>query len=86
MRRLRHLTGQHRTPSLNRLFGGVLAVTTAAAMTVVLVNWARSEYALSLLLEAMRMLMLLLALSLPLLFADFYRILRRKVKAIQQSS
>lgn len=84
MRRLRHLTGQHRTPSLNRLFGGVLAVTTGAAMTVVLANWARSEYALSLLLEAM--LMLLLALALPLLFADFYRILRRKVKAIQQSS
>ena len=57
MRRLRHLTGQHRTASTNRLLGALLAFVAGAACTAVLVNWARqnhlrSEYALPLLLEA----------------------------------
>ena len=110
MRRLRHLAGQHRTTSINRLLGGVLAFnagainaggfllvsmytshmtgfasmladnlilgnmtlvlgavgtllafTSGAALTAILVNWARqhrlrSEYALPLLLEALLML------------------------------
>ena len=110
MRRLRHLTGQHRTASINRLLGGVLAFnagainaggfllvsmytshmtgflsmladnlilghmtlvlgavgallafTSGAALTAILVNWARqnrlrSEYALPLLTEAMLLL------------------------------
>lgn len=110
MRRLRHLTGQHRTASINRLLGGVLAFnagainaggfllvsmytshmtgflsmladnlilghmtlvlgavgtllafTSGAALTAILVNWARpnrlrSEYALLLLTEAMLLL------------------------------
>ena len=30
MRRLRHLTGQHRTPSINRLLGGMLAFNAGA--------------------------------------------------------
>ncbi|WP_457281746.1 YoaK family protein [Polaromonas sp. P5_D5] len=30
MRRLRHLTGQHRTPTINRLLGGVLAFNAGA--------------------------------------------------------
>lgn len=30
MRRLRHLTGQHRTPSINRLLGGLLAFNAGA--------------------------------------------------------
>ena len=30
MRRLRHLTGQHRTASINRLLGGVLAFNAGA--------------------------------------------------------
>ena len=30
MRRLRHLTGQHRTASINRLFGGMLAFNAGA--------------------------------------------------------
>ena len=57
MRRLRHLTGQHRTASTNRLLGALLAFVAGAACTAVLVNWARqnhlrSEYALPLLLGA----------------------------------
>ena len=111
MRRLRHLSGQHRTAATNRLLGGLLAFnagainaggfllvsmytshmtgfasmladnlvlgnmqlvlgaagallafTAGAAVTAVLVNWARqkrlrSEYALTLLLEAMLLLL-----------------------------
>lgn len=30
MRRLRHLTGQHRTAATNRLFGGLLAFNAGA--------------------------------------------------------
>jgi len=127
MRRLRHLTGQHRTPYMNRLLGGLLAFNAGAInaggflvvgmytwhmtgfaslladnlvlghmtlvlgavgallafTTAVLVNWARqnhlrSEYALPLLLEAVLM---LLALSLPPLYADFRRAARRKAFA-----
>lgn len=44
MRRLRHLTGQHRTASTNRLLGGMLAFNAGAAFTAIMVNWSRQHW------------------------------------------
>jgi hypothetical protein len=100
MQRLRHLTGQHRTASINRLLGGVLAPEsrvranrmklrlfgTLLGMFVAGGVVGASGFKYVGFIWVVPLALLLLALSLPPLYADFHRTLRRKVKAIQQSS